>query len=372
MNNYFIILAAGLGKRFSKKKPKQYFLYKNKELFEHSVDKAIKSKLFKKVVLVTDNPKKIRGRYLPNVLIIKGGKERSDSSLIALKRIKQFRPNNVLIHDAARPNFSLNLLKKLINSLKKNKAVIPSIKSKDSIKYKIKNQIFNLNRDNSILTQTPQAFKFKDLYNLSIKQKKVITDEATLFIENNLKVKFIQGENLNTKITFKEDVKEKTTYFGIGFDIHRLVEGKKLYLGGLKIPFHSGLKGHSDGDVIIHSIIDSILGAMRKKDIGTFFPDNINKFKNIRSPKMLKPIIKLLNSNNYYINNLDINLICEQPKISKYRDKIINSLSNLIDLNKDLINLKGKTTEKLGLIGKENAIACEVICSISKWKKLMF
>ena len=80
----------------------------------------------------------------------------------------------------------------------------------------------------------------------------------------------------------------------------------------------------------------------------------------------------MLNSNNYHINNLDINLICEKPKISKYRDKIINSLSNLLDWNKDLINLKGKTTEKLGLIGKEKAIACEVICSISKWKKLMF
>ena len=260
----------------------------------------------------------------------------------------------------------LKLLKKLISTLKKHRAVIPAIKSKDSIKYKIRNQIFNLNRDNSILTQTPQAFKFKDLYNLSIKQKKVVTDESTLFIENNLKVKFIQGENLNTKITFKEDIKEKKTFFGIGFDIHRLIKGKKLYLGGIKIPYHSGLKGHSDGDVIIHSIIDSLLGAMRKNDIGTFFPDNNNKFKNIRSPKMLKPIIKLLNSNNYHINNLDINLICEKPKISKYRDKIINSLSNLLDLNKDLINLKGKTTEKLGLIGKEKAIACEVICSISK------
>ena len=189
---------------------------------------------------------------------------------------------------------------------------------------------------------------------------------AEAVVQNNLKVKFVQGENLNTKITFKEDIKEKKTYFGLGFDIHRLIKGKKLYLGGIKIPYHSGLKGHSDGDVIIHSIIDSILGAMRKKDIGTFFPDNSNKFKNIRSTKMLKPIIELLNLNNYHINNLDINLICEKPKISKYRDKIINSLSNLLDLNKNLINLKGKTTEKLGLIGKEKAIACEVICSISK------
>ena len=181
-----------------------------------------------------------------------------------------------------------------------------------------------------------------------------------------MKVKFIKGENLNTKITFKEDIINTKTYFGIGFDIHRLIKNKKLYLGGIKIPFHSGLKGHSDGDVILHSIIDALLGAMRKKDIGTFFPDNKNKFKNIRSPKMLKPIIEILNKNNFYINNLDINLICEQPKVSKYRDKILKSLSNLLNLDKDLINLKGKTVEKLGLIGKEKAIACEVIVSLNK------
>jgi 2-C-methyl-D-erythritol 4-phosphate cytidylyltransferase/2-C-methyl-D-erythritol 2,4-cyclodiphosphate synthase len=187
-----------------------------------------------------------------------------------------------------------------------------------------------------------------------------------LFIENDLKVKFIKGENLNNKITFKEDIIKSKTYFGIGFDIHKLIKNKKLYLGGIKIPYHSGLKGHSDGDVILHSIIDALLGAMRKKDIGTFFPDNKNKFKNIRSPNMLKPILEILDKNNYYINNLDINLICEQPKVSKYRIKIIDSLSNLLNLDKRLINLKGKTVEKLGLIGEEKAIACEVICSISQ------
>ena len=157
-------------------------------------------------------------------------------------------------------------------------------------------------------------------------------------------------------------------YFGIGFDIHRLIKSKKLYLGGVKIPFHSGLKGHSDGDVILHSIIDALLGAMRKKDIGTFFPDNKNKFKNIRSPKMLKPIISIFQKENYYINNLDINLICEKPKVSKFRDKIIKSISHLMDIDKSLINLKGKTVEKLGLIGKEQAIACEVIISIMKYE----
>ena len=151
-----------------------------------------------------------------------------------------------------------------------------------------------------------------------------------------------------------------------GFDLHRLIKNKKLYLGGTKIPFHSGLKGHSDGDVILHAIIDAILGATRKKDIGTYFP-NTKKYKNIRSPKILEPIMVNLNKSNFFINNLDINLICEQPKVSKYRDKIINSISKLMNLNEDLINLKGKTVEKLGLIGKEKAIACEVIVSITKY-----
>ena len=366
MNNYFIILASGQSKRFNSNRPKQFIIYKNKPLFKHSLEKAMKSKLFKKIILVVNNKKYIKEKFPRNIKIIIGGRERSDSSLKALKFIKKFKPNNVLVHDAARPNFSIKLLNNLIKSLKNNKAVIPTIKSNDSIKYKVKNQIFNLNRNNAFLTQTPQAFKFKNLYNLYLKEKKKVADEATLFIKNNLKVKFIKGENLNNKITFKEDIKNKKTFFGIGFDVHRLIKGKKLYLGGINIPFHSGLKGHSDGDVIIHSVIDSILGAMKKKDIGTFFPDNQNKFKNIRSPKMLKPINEILNKENYYINNLDINLICEQPKVSKYRNKIIKSLSNLLGIDKELINLKGKTVEKLGLIGKEKAIACEVICSISE------
>ncbi len=286
--------------------------------------------------------------------------------MLALKYLKKYKPKNVFIHDAARPNFSIKLLKNLLKNLKNNKAVLPIISSKDSIKYKIKNQIFNLNKKKSLLTQTPQAFRFKELYNLAINEKNKISDEATLFINKNIKVKFIPGENKNNKITYLSDIASSKTYFGIGFDIHKLIKNKKLYLGGVKIPFHSGLKGHSDGDVILHAIIDAILGAIRKKDIGTYFP-NTNRFKNIRSPKMLKPIIDNLYKLNFSINNIDINLICERPKVSKYRDKIVNSISKLITLNKNQINLKGKTTEKLGLIGKEKAIACEVIISITKY-----
>ena len=366
MNNYFIILAAGSSKRFNAGKPKQYFLYKNKEIFEHSIEKAVESKLFKKIILVVDNPKIISKKYKKNVVIIKGGKERSDSSLNALKKIYKYKPSNVLIHDAARPDFSIKLLRNLVKNLKNNTAVIPIIQSKDTIKYKIKNELFNLDRNNALLTQTPQAFKFKELFKLATKEKSKINDEATLFVNKNYKIKLIQGENKNNKITYQDDIKSIKTYYGIGFDIHRLIKKKKLYLGGVEIPFHSGLKGHSDGDVILHAITDAILGATQKKDIGTYFP-NTKKYINIRSTKMLKPIIENLKKSNFYINNLDINLICEQPKVSKYRNKIINSISKITTLNKKKINLKGKTVEKLGLIGKEKAIACEVIISISKY-----
>ena len=119
MNNYFIILASGQSKRFNSTKPKQFNKYKNKALFEHSVDKAINSKLFKKIILVTNDKKQIKKKYPKNVIIINGGKERSDSSLKGLKYIKKYKPNNVLIHDAARPNFSIKLLNKLIKFLSK-------------------------------------------------------------------------------------------------------------------------------------------------------------------------------------------------------------------------------------------------------------
>ncbi len=367
MSNCFILLAAGKGKRFKSNALKQFINYKNKPLFMHSIDKAIRSNLFKEIVLVTNNKIKLKNN---KIKIIKGGKERYISSYKALKFIKNKKFKNVFIHDAARPDFSISLLKNLNKYLEKNKAVVPYINTDNSTKYISKNKIVNLKRERVLLTQTPQCFRFKTLYNLSKNNKTLVTDEATLFLNNNKKVKFIKGEKTNIKITKKSDLDTPPikTFYGIGFDIHRLVKNKKLYLGGIKIPFHSGLKGHSDGDVILHSIIDAILGALRKKDIGSLYPSNKNKFKNIRSPKMLIPIIADLENNNYFINNLDINLICERPKITKYRNKITNSLIKIMNIDKSIINLKGKTVEKLGLIGKENAIACEAIVSISKYE----
>ena len=366
MSDCFILLSAGKSKRFKSKLNKQFLSFKNKPLFEHSLKTAIDSKLFKKILIVSN--KKIKKISYKNINIIKGGNERYNSTQNALNYLKNKKIKNVFIHDAARPNLSIKLLKKLKNNLKNNSAVVPYLNSDNSVKYKSNKKINNLNRDKILLTQTPQCFNFNELFNLYNNNKEKITDEASLYLNNNKKIKFILGDKNNFKITTVDDLKylKLETYYGIGFDIHRLVKNKKLFLGGVKIPFHSGLKGHSDGDVILHAIIDSLLGAMRKSDIGTLFPSNSSKFKNIRSKNMLAPVLKLLNHNNFSINNIDINLICENPKVSRIRNKVIKSISSLLSINKSLINLKGKTVEKLGIIGKEQAIACEVICSLSK------
>ena len=366
MSDCFILLCAGKSKRFKSKLKKQFITFKNKPLFEHSLKTALDSKLFKKVLVVSN--KKIKNIGYKNIDVIKGGVERHNSTQKALNYLKNKKIKNVFIHDAARPNLTINLLKRLKKELIKNNAVVPYLNSENSVKYKFKNKINNLNRDKVLLTQTPQCFDFKELFSLYKSNKDKITDEASLYLKNNRKIKFIYGDKKNFKITTIDDFNylNLKNYYGIGFDIHRLVKDKKLYLGGVKIPFHSGLKGHSDGDVIIHAIIDGLLGAMRKSDIGTLFPSNSNKFKNIRSKNMLTPVLKSLNDNNFSINNIDINLICENPKVSKIRNKIITSLSTLLSINKNLINLKGKTVEKLGIIGKEQAIACEVICSLTK------
>ena len=366
MSDCFILLSAGKSNRFKSKINKQFITYKNRPLFEHSLKVAQSSKLFKRILIVSN--KKIKKLNDKDVNIIKGGKERHNSTQNALLFLKNKKIKNVFIHDAARPNLSIKLLKKLKNELKNNNAVVPYIKSENSVKYKTKYKINNLNRDKVLLTQTPQCFDFKELFNLYRTNREKITDEASLYLINNKKIKFTLGDKKNIKITTIDDFNylKLENYYGIGFDVHRLIKNKKLFLGGVEIPYHSGLKGHSDGDVILHAIIDGLLGAMRKSDIGTLFPSNSNKFKNIRSKNMLAPVLKLLNDNNFSVNNIDINLICENPKVYKIRNKIIKSLSTLLSINKNLINLKGKTVEKLGIIGKEQAIACEVICSLSK------
>jgi 2-C-methyl-D-erythritol 4-phosphate cytidylyltransferase/2-C-methyl-D-erythritol 2,4-cyclodiphosphate synthase len=145
------------------------------------------------------------------------------------------------------------------------------------------------------------------------------------------------------------------------------VPKKKLYIGGIKIPSSIGTLGHSDGDPVLHAIIDALLGASGNGDIGEKFSDKNKKYKNIRSTILLNKVVEEINSKGFIISNIDINIITQKPKIQKYKNKITSCISKLCKISNSQINIKGKTTEKLGIIGKEKAIACEVIASVIKY-----
>jgi len=367
MNSCFIILAGGESKRFNSNTPKPYTDYKGKPLLLHSIDKAKIFNKFNKIVLVVNKKHKnyIKNLNIKNINIISGGKTRAESAYIALKSIKKNDFKNVIIHDAARPNFSLKLLKKLMDALKSNNCVIPAIQTTDSVKQKTSNILRNLKRENIYLIQTPQAFNYKKLYALQNNKSTEVTDDASLFVTAGKKIKIIKGEITNSKITINSDIKfNNLIKFGIGFDVHRLVPNKKLYIGGIKIPSPVGTLGHSDGDPILHAVTDAILGACSMGDIGEKFSDKNKKFKNIRSTILLSKIIKQTEKSGYSINNIDINIITQKPKIQKYKKQIINCIAKICHISPTQINIKGKSTEKLGVIGKEKAIACEVIASV--------
>jgi 2-C-methyl-D-erythritol 4-phosphate cytidylyltransferase/2-C-methyl-D-erythritol 2,4-cyclodiphosphate synthase len=380
MSFCLIILAAGNSHRFKSNIRKPYQKIAGKSLIEISVIKARQFNQIKKIILVYNKKdlKIINSLKLKNVHLVAGGKNRQQSTFNALKTlINKKNISKVLIHDAARPNFSLKLFRSIIKNMENSRGVVPKIKIQDAVKQVVDSSneeyILGKKKENLFLTQTPQAFILKEIYDLhKYNSSKYRDDDVSLYMDLN-KIKFIEGEKNNFKITDLNDFKNLKNIYkskinvGIGFDVHRLVPKKKLYLAGLKIKSILGTLGHSDGDPVLHAIIDAVLGACKLGDIGQMFSDKKKKFKNIRSTILLKQVIELIKSKGYFINNMDINIITQTPKIKKYKNKMIENISKICNISNSQINIKGKTTEKLGIIGKEKAIACEVITSVIKY-----
>ena len=155
---------------------------------------------------------------------------------------------------------------------------------------------------------------------------------------------------------------------GFGYDSHRLVKGRKLILGGVEIPSEFGLKGHSDADLLIHALIDALLGALGKGDIGTHFPDDDPEYKGISSSKLLKKIVLEVKAERYLINNCDLQIVAEKPKLQSYREKIVNSLAAVLEISKAKINFKATTNEKMGFVGREEGIAAYAVVSLIEKK----
>lgn len=153
---------------------------------------------------------------------------------------------------------------------------------------------------------------------------------------------------------------------GIGYDVHRLVSNRKLIIGGVEIPYEKGLDGHSDADVLIHAIMDSILGALGKRDIGETFPDTDKKYKDIDSKELLYQVIDIMKNEGYKIGNVDSIIIAQKPKMSSYIDRMVKILSDIMETNINNVNIKATTTEKLGFEGEELGISAQAVCILER------
>ena len=362
---HFILLAAGNSTRFSSKNNKLLVKFKNKSVLEYNLTK-IKEQNFSKITLVINKIKLPKTQLFNNIEVIKGGKTRCLSVKNAIINSK-YRAQYVMVHDAARPLYSTKLINKLSDRILSEKydCVIPYSNCSDTV---LQNDI-DIKRNNLKLIKTPQVFAKIKLTKLHLLNHNInLSDDSQLFRINksNLKIKYILDKYLHFKITYKEDLESinKLIKFnsrvGIGYDIHRVertLKNSYINLAGIKIKSKVNVISHSDGDVILHAITDSILGALALRDIGTYFPNNKRNL-NRSSKEFLEYGLKEMKKENFKINNIDLMIVSEEPKINPYYKKMIIRLVDLLNINENQITIKATTNEKSGLIGEGNFIAC--------------
>lgn len=379
---HFIILAAGKSERFKKKKnkiSKQFYKFRGISPLEHLITSVSNSPSINSITLVInkDDKEEIKGfkmKYPKLNTVVSGGNTRQKSVFIALKNIrkKRIKTRNdiVLIHDAARPFLENRIIENCILHLKKYDGVFPALNTDDTLRNK--KNLNTYDRDIIISSQTPQAFKFDKIYIAYKRAKGDYSDDVSIANEFGLRLKKIEGQKLNFKITNPSDIViyEKLidqyyrTRVGNGFDFHKFKKGKSIKLGGLKIKSKFSLEANSDGDPILHSITDAILGALNEKDIGFHFEPDSKKYKNVNSVIFINKALKLLKNKKGEIINLDLNIICDYPKINPIRDNIRNNLSKILKINKDSINIKATSTEDEGFVNTKKGIACQTMISL--------
>ena len=385
-----LITACGRGNRFNRGEgiPKQYLPLAGIPMLRHSIMAFLNHPQVSDVLCVI-HPDDIElyeqatiGLDLLNPVF--GGETRQSSIRIGLEELVDYKPNKVLIHDGVRPFVSKRIINGILEKLESHPAVIPAIAVEDTIKKIGDGKIeWTLERENLWRAQTPQGFLYQDILNSHIAFKDLnFTDDSALNEYAGIPVAIVPGSQNNFKITTEEDYDRakhmipfliddyrEETRCGIGFDVHgfRKIEKDEnnfIRICGAEIEFDKKILAHSDGDVGIHALIDALLGAIGQGDIGEHFPPSEQKWKNCDSREMLKKVYEIIQKFSATILNIDLTIICERPKILKYKNKMKEELSAILGISSKRINIKATTTEKLGFIGREEGIACQAVASV--------
>ena len=370
-----IIPAGGLGTRFGVAQPKQFLTLGGVPILERTIAGLRRGYPFAEVVVAL--PAELcanRPAYLTDVIVVEGGARRQDSVARAFLAVSS-RAEVVLIHDAARPLVPPSLVSRTVAAAVEHGAAIAALQATDTVKRADAARVIQgtLPRQEIFLAQTPQAFRVGVLREALARAtaEGEATDEAMLAELAGHRVHVIDGDVRNVKITTPDDLElaerlvgtppTAALRIGNGYDLHRLVPGRPLILGGVRIPFDKGLLGHSDADAVCHAVTDAILGAASAGDIGRHFPDTDPAWKDADSLALLRRASDVVARDGYRVANIDVIVIAQQPKLAPYVDAMRARLASALGIEAQQVSVKGKTNEGVDSTGAGESIAVHAV-----------
>ncbi|HYN08207.1 MAG TPA: 2-C-methyl-D-erythritol 4-phosphate cytidylyltransferase [Vicinamibacterales bacterium] len=375
-----IIVAAGRGTRVGAAVPKQLLGLGGRSILRRSVDVFDRHPTIDALVVVlpaelVDEGPALVGRTDRPCRFVAGGARRQDSVRLGLQALPS-SIDLVLVHDAARPFADTALIDRVIAAAGASGAAIPAVPARDTVKRVDPDRqtvTATLPRDEIWLAQTPQGFR-RDVLTSAVALGDTGvegTDEAVLVERTGHAVRVVPGAERNVKITTSDDLTAAREAVatgpraGTGYDLHRLVAGRPLVLAGVTLPFDRGPLGHSDGDVLCHALIDAMLGAAAKGDIGRHFPNTDPQWRNAAGLDLLAHACAILQEAGLVVTNADVTVVLEQPKLAPHLDEIRARLAGVLGLPIDRVSVKGKTNEGVDAVGRGEAIAAHAIALVA-------
>ncbi len=367
-----LLVAAGSGSRFGTDQPKQFTSCAGRPVLRWAAESLLaETDLLQPVGDAEPIAAALHG--LPVLPAVAGGPTRQDSVRLGLEALAAHDPELVLVHDGARPFIPPGTVAALRTALQAAPGAIPAVPVADTLKRASAGRIdATVSRDGLFRAQTPQAFRFPLLLALHREGVLGATDDASLLEAAGHAVALVPGSDDNIKLTYPEDLVRLERVLhpalfprtGTGFDVHVLVEGRPLILCGITVPHERGLAGHSDADVGIHALCDAIYGALAEGDIGRHFPPSEATWKDADSARFLRHAAERVRARGGRIGNVDVTLICEQPKITPHAPAMIARVAELLATTPDRVSVKATTTERLGFAGRGEGIAAQAVATL--------
>jgi 2-C-methyl-D-erythritol 4-phosphate cytidylyltransferase/2-C-methyl-D-erythritol 2,4-cyclodiphosphate synthase len=383
-----ILAAGGIGARLGAGQPKQFLELDGRSMLERSLAVlATHPEVEEVVVALPDThldpvPACLARPWPCPVRVVAGGKRRQDSVANAFAALAP-STTIVLVHDAARPFASPALVRRMILAAQLSGAAIPAVAATDTVKLGRDGEgrrwvAATLPRQDVYLAQTPQAFR-REVLAAALADGTAAegaTDEAGLVERMGGRVELVEGETTNVKITTPADLAAARSRrgeepgacsfrIGSGYDLHRLVAGRPLVLGGVTIPFETGLEGHSDADIICHALTDAVLGAAALGDIGRLFPDTDATWKGADSLALLRQAMTHVHAAGFRVGNVDVTVIAERPKLLPHLAAICANLAAVLGVVPSAVSVKGKTNEKVDSMGRGESMACHAVALLT-------